>query len=280
MGAIRSTLDGASRGWADSDRHQLEAAKALASALGLDAWQPPQPLSYTRGASQAFAAGRLDSEFFEPAHAELRAHIHAMGGTRLGDIVKEKIRRGISPEYVESGDLPVINSQHVGKDRIALEETRATQRKLVAQGSTARTGLVRQWDVLLNSTGRITIGRCQCVLDNVEAVVDNHVSIIRPKPGLDPVYLASFLNSRFGLMQTEQSQTGSSGQIELRPELVEDFDIWLAPAGVQLKVREQVLAAHVSRRRARELLRAAQRAVEIAIEEDEAAALAYLKGIG
>ena len=120
---------------------------------------------------------------------------------------------------------------------------------------------------------RITIGRCQCLIEDIRAVVDNHVAIIRPEIGLDPVFLAAFLNSRLGLMQTEQSHTGSSGQIELRPDLAEDFIVWLAPAEVQLRVRESILAAHTARHDARRLFNRAQRVVE----RSEAAALKLLK---
>ena len=60
-----------------------------------------------------------------------------------------------------------------------------------------------------------TIGRSQVLLDDESAVVDGHVSIIKPKPGLDPVYLSLYLNTLPGQLQTERNWTGSSGQIEL-----------------------------------------------------------------
>lgn len=47
------------------------------AALGLDGWKPPQSLSYTGRASQAFAAGRIDAEHFQEQYfrvAILDAH--------------------------------------------------------------------------------------------------------------------------------------------------------------------------------------------------------------
>src|SRR5262249_14406064 len=148
------------------------------------------------------------------------------GEFRLGDQLIEPIRRGISPEYVEDGgEIIVINSKHVGKVQVEVENNRYTTRKLLANQTEGR-GEVQVGDVLLNSTGHITIGRCQCLLEDVEAIVDNHVAIIRPKVGLDPVYLACFLNALPGQMQSERGWTGSSGQIELRPDVIADYRIW------------------------------------------------------
>ena len=43
----------------------IEAEQTLLRALGLEGWQPPEPLSYTRCASEVFAAGRLDAEHYK-----------------------------------------------------------------------------------------------------------------------------------------------------------------------------------------------------------------------
>ena len=116
--------------------------------------------------------------------------------------------------------------------------------------------------MLLNSTGYITIGRCQTLLDDVLAVVDSHVSLIRPQPGLDPVYLGLFLNSLPGQMQTERGWTGSSGQIELRREVIQDYVIWKPDLALQLRIREMVEKANVARLEAHRLLEDAKRRVE------------------
>ena len=119
----------------------------------------------------------------------------------LGDWLAEPIRRGMQPEYDDDGDVIVINSQHVGKTHVELDDNRRASACFC--GAKSARGVVRPYDVLLNSTGYITIGRCQTLLDDVLAVVDSHVSIIRPQPGLDPVYLGLFLNSLPGQMQTD-----------------------------------------------------------------------------
>lgn len=256
------------------------AEQTLLQALGLENWSPPEPLSYTRKASEVWEAGRLDAEYFPPIYDALFDKIRAGEFVRLGDCLTEPLRRGISPDYDEDGEVLVINSQHVAKDQVILEgNRRAKHPALGVKGGVAasRTGLVRKGDVLMNSTGHMTIGRCHCLLEDVTAVVDNHVAIIRPKAELDPVYLACFLNGLPGKLQTERGFTGSSGQIELRPDVIADYLVWVAPWETQMAIRNAVESSHAARATAAELLERAKRAVEIAIEQSEAAALAYLE---
>lgn len=252
------------------------AENLLLEELGLSDWTPPTDLAYEATASQAFVAGRLDAEFFHPKYADVLSAIESKGAVRLGDYVKEKIHRGISPSYTEEGDYMVINSKHVGKSRISIDNTRLTNSDSILSRDLKR-GSLKKFDVLLNSTGRDTLGRCQCYLHDAPAVADNHIAIIRPKKGLDPVYLSTFIHGLPGAMQTDRNYTGSSGQIELRPELIERYLIWLAPHEIQMEIRRLVETSETKRLESQTLLDRAVRAVEIAIEEGEEAGLAYLE---
>ena len=104
---------------------------------------------------------------------------------------------------------------------------------------------------------------------------DNHVTVLRTSR-VDPIYLAVFLNSLLGQLQIERHIKGSSGQIELYPNDIAKIVFWDAPDQVQTDVRDAVLSAFREERRARDLLDAAKRAVEIAIENGEPAALTFL----
>jgi type I restriction enzyme M protein len=88
--------------------------------------------------------------------------------------------------------------------------------------------------------------------------------------------LAIFLNSLAGQLQVSKWLRGSSGQIELYPSDIAQFIVWLAPEAIQQSIRKAVEAAAANNRRAADLLDAAKRAVELAIEESEAVALQYL----
>lgn len=155
---------------------------------------------------------RFDADRFDPKYDEFFRRLHKAGSVvRLGDKLREKPRRGVQPIYDANGDILVINSQQVHADKIDLESCSRTTHDLVALKRNK--GRIKKYDVLLNSTGYITIGRCQAWLEDVEAIVDSHVTVLRPNDEIDPVYLAAFLNSRLGYLQTERAWTGSSGQI-------------------------------------------------------------------
>jgi len=79
------------------------------------------------------------------------------------------------------------------------------------------------------------------------------------------------------LAQVEQRLYGSSGQIELYPSDIADFTIWSAPKSLQAEVHQAVNKGFAAKQRAAQLLESAKRAVEIAIEQNEAAAMNYLK---
>jgi type I restriction enzyme, S subunit len=166
----------------------------------------------------------------------------------------------------------VINSKHVRINRVRFEDMRLAD---PAQAGV----LIEEGDLLLNGTGVGTIGRAAPYLSSAPAIPDNHVTVLRAE-GVDPIYLSVYLNSRIGQMQVERYLKGSSGQIELYPSDIAEFVIWRAPDDIEVSIREAVLRAFEAERRAGEHLEAAKRAVEIAIEEDEGAALHFLDQAG
>ncbi len=114
------------------------------------------------------------------------------------------------------------------------------------------------------------------MLDAIPAFVDGHVSIIRPTEALNPIYLGLYLNSLLGQLQTERGWTGSSGQIELRSEVISDYVVWKAPKDIQEQIATFVKNSHTARKQSKQLLEIAKRGVEIAIEQDEKTAETWI----
>lgn len=256
-----------------SSKRSIGVAEAhLLGSLGLENWQAPNPLSYVRRSSEAFASGRLDAQHFQPRFRVLTDFIKATGqGVRLADWLREN-QRGKQPDYADTG-LPVVNSKHVLRGEVRLDD----DNRNAAFGDDDL--LIHHGDVLMNGTGVGTIGRVAPYLHPETAIPDNHVTVLRPQKGLDAVYLSVFLNSMAGQWQVEQRLRGSSGQIELYPSDIAEFKVWIAPPAVQTDIRQAVETSYAKKQRAAKLLDAAKRAVEIAIEDSEAAALVYLTGV-
>jgi restriction endonuclease S subunit len=78
-----------------------------------------------------------------------------------------------------------------------------------------------------------------------------------------------------GKMQIQKWSNGGV-QPEISQPALKAIVVPIPPMAVQLKIRDLILNARQLRARSKGLLEAAKRAVEIAIEQDEAAGMAYL----
>lgn len=214
-------------------------------------------------------SGRLDAEHYQPKYEALYKALAANNKVfRLGDRLTFN-QRGSQPDYAESG-LSVINSKHVQRGEVNVDDTRFA---LLPDKDNAV--FIEQGDVLMNGTGVGTIGRAAPYLHAERALPDNHVTVLRTD-AMSPICLALYLNSIAGQMQVDQHFKGSSGQIELYPADIANF--WCPEIGkaTQRKIDALAQNSFTLKAKSERLLDAAKRAVEIAIEQDEAAGMAYL----
>ncbi len=273
---IEKTVKAAHAKLEQSKRLYAEAEETLLDELGLKNWRPPKESAAVKTFKESVGkSGRLDAEFYQPKYDKLFAHLRKTGqAVRLADWVKEPIKRGTQPEYSDDGEILVINSQHVGKTEVKLENNSYTTLEFAEENERA---VIGKYDVLLNSTGYITIGRCQTLLEDITAVVDGHVAIIRPKEGLDPVFLGIYLNALPGQLQTEQGWTGSSGQIELRRDIVENYVVWKPDMKIQARIHKLVENAYLAEQESKRLLELSKRAVEMSIKKGESKGMKVLE---
>jgi len=134
------------------------------------------------------------------------------------------INRGISPAYVNTGGVAVLNQKCVRDHAVNFDLGR---RHDTAVKKVSPERLLRAGDVLVNSTGTGTLGRvAQLRLGPSEpTTVDSHVTIVRPAPGLfHPEFFGYALVSIEG--QIQAGGEGCGGQTELsRSKLAEGYRI-------------------------------------------------------
>ena len=203
----------------------------------------------------------MDAEHFQPKYERLAAYIKSRGSARqLGDIAPV-IRRGRQPRYVDQGGVLVINSRYVGRQLLNTDDAERTDLQFRHATPAART---QKGDVLRNSTGVGSIGRANCVLHEERTIVDNHVTVIRVADAqeVDTAYLAVFLNSQLGMLQTEQWLSGSSGHIELYPASIAKFWIHLPSIERQVAIGQRVREAYDARQRLMALMEDTRELVE------------------
>lgn len=135
--------------------------------------------------------------------------------------------------------------------------------------------IIQQGDVLMNGTGVGTIGRAAPYLHAEKALPDNRVTVLRTD-AMSPICLALYLNAIAGQYQVDQHFKGSSGQIELYPADIANFWCPELDQASQQKIDTLAQQSFTLKVQSERLLDAAKRAIEIAIEQDEAAGMAYL----
>ncbi|WP_204158264.1 MULTISPECIES: restriction endonuclease subunit S [Mycolicibacterium] len=161
---------------------------------------------------------------------------HALNGgleIRVADAA-EMLSRGVSPKYVERGGVTVLNQKCVRNQRVSLSPARS-----MAPLSTRLDRLLRKNDVLVNSTGVGTLGRTARWTDSVEATVDSHITIVRFDDAVvDPVCAG------FGLLRLESAieslSEGSTGQTELRRDLLGNLRLLVPPRAAQRQTAEEL----------------------------------------
>ncbi len=248
----------------------MKASDLLLKAIGMQGVSFAAKAVNIRSFSSSLAvSGRLDAEHYQPKYEALYKALSASNRVfRLGERLSFN-QRGSQPDYADTG-LRVINSKHVQRGDVLIDDTR-----FAVLPDKANAVFIEQDDVLMNGTGVGTIGRAAPYLYKQRALPDNHVTVLRTD-AMSPICLALYLNSIAGQMQVDQHFKGSSGQIELYPADIANFWCPEIAKSMQKKIDALAQSSFELKAKSERLLEAAKRAVEIAIEQDEAAGMAYL----
>ena len=187
--------------------------------------------------------GRADAEYFHPEYLRLSRILRAKGCVRLDSLAK--ITDGIhaSPDVVEEGGVRYLSAKCVKDNEFSLWD--ALQISKEQDDANKRTRL-RVDDVLITTVG--TIGNAAVVSDDLLPTnADRHLGIVRMKPesGVDPYYLSTFLNSRFGRFQTLREATGNV-QLNLFIEKMNALQVPVLP--MQEQVAKLTRRAYTTRR--------------------------------
>lgn len=262
--AVRLATQARSEGLAALER----AERTLVHALGLDTWSPPEALSYVRSSSQAFAVGRLDAQFFAPRVEQLLARL-GRDGLRLSDVAPARHERF---EPTGSGEFDYIEIGSLGADGTAASESVP-----MAEAPSRATQYVRTGDVITSTVRPIRRLSALVAPEQDGAVCSSGFVVLQPQ-GISGEVLLTYLRLPLvcELMDLHTSAT-------MYPAISES-DLLALPIpaiapSVQAQVQDAVRQSAHARQRASRLLDAAKRAVEIAIEDGEPAALRHLRDV-
>lgn len=143
------------------------------------------------------------------------------------------LARGVAPKYTEKDDFYVLNQKCIRDWRVSLKDARFTDTEAKKVHDDR---ILRDNDILVNSTGQGTLGRvAQFLKLDRPATVDSHITIVRPSPDLVfPEYLGYVLKGRQN--EIELLAEGSTGQTELSKLKLANLSIDLPPLDQQKKI--------------------------------------------
>lgn len=252
-----------------------QAGNLLLESLGISDFSPSTEAVNIKSFKDSFAStGRLDAESYQPKYDQLRSILESYPGgvTTIDELacqitngaeVREYQEEGVA--YLRVGDLKNLSIDASSVVRIAPASAEQGLEKIGLQAG----------DVLVSRSGSLAV---TAVVEPEwkDALISSHLIRLRIQDAkIDPYYLALFLGSVPGKMQIQQRSNGGV-QPEISQPALKSIVVPIPPASVQQEIKYLVLSAQKLRDASNDLLEAAKRAVEIAIEQDEAAGLAYL----
>ena len=249
-----------------------EAQTLLLSELGLANWQPKHQLTFVKNFSDTQRAERIDADYFQPKYDEI---INAIKNYSGGwDILENQVHvkdTNFNPDaeteykYIELANIG--SNGEITDCMVEQGENLPTRaRRKVAAGDV----IVSSIEGSLESIALITEEYDNALCSTGFHVVQSEV--------LNSKVLLVLLKSSVGQLQLKK---GCSGTI-LTAINKEEFSKIAVPKireEKQSEIEQKVIESFSLRRRAKDLLEHAKRAVEIAIEQDEQAAIDWLASV-
>jgi len=247
--------------------YQTAAEQTLLRALGLEGWEPPEPLTYTRRASEALAAARFDAEYFAPRVAQLLAKLSADGLT-ISDVAPARHDAFDASKHA-ADTFHYIEISGLRSDGTATSEPTPTN-----EAPSRASQKVHQGDIITSTVRPIRRLSAIIAPDQHEHVCSSGFVVLEPK-AIAPEVLLTYLRLPI-VCELMDLHTSASLYPAISERDILKLPIPKIPDKAAKEIIIQIRQAHQSRQSAQALLAKAKRAVEVAIEEGEEKALLSL----
>ncbi len=255
-----------------SDTEYLEVKKLLEAEIGIDMSSITNGGVSLKSFSESFGnTGRLDAEYYQPKYDKLMQAVSLSVHKKLKEIVT--ISKSIEPgsEAYKDNGIPFIRISDISKYEISAPD------KYLEPGSKYDLPIyyLKKDEILFSKDG--SVGIAYKVKSDAPMITSSallHLTI-KDNSKILPDYLTAVLNSDIVQLQAERDAGGSIIKhwklSEIKEVLVPVLDI-----SRQKAVSEKSSKSFELRHRSKKLLEYAKQAVEMAIEQNETTAAAWL----
>ena len=255
-----------------SKTRHIEAQTLLLSELGLADWQPKHQLTFVKNFSDTEDVERVDADYFQPKYDEIVNAIKDYSGGwdtlgNQGHLKDTNFNPDAETEY-KYIELANIGSDgeitdcmvEWGEDLPTRARRKVTIRDVIVssiEGSLGSIALItEEYDNALCSTGFHVVESDVLNSETLLVLLKSSVGKLQLKKGCSGTILTAINKSEFSKIAVPKIR--AEKQIEIQQEVIESFNL---------------------RKRAKDLLEHAKRAVEIAIEQDEQTAINWLASV-
>lgn len=253
-----------------------QAESLLLHSLGLQNFEPSAEKVNIKGFKQSFlATGRLDAEYYQKKYEDIIERIMSQTHDVLSRLVS--IKKSIEPgsdQYDDKG-LPFLRVADYNKYDFSEPDKKLSWRYCTENAKLIEDLKPKKDTILFSKDG--TVGIAYQVRENLNLITSGAILhlTVNNKKAVFPEYLTLVLDSIVGQMQADRDTGGSIIQ-HWRPDEIKKMLIPIASIDVQQKIKEFADESHKLMKQSESLLETAKRAVEIAIEQNEAAAMEWI----
>jgi type I restriction enzyme S subunit len=255
-----------------------KAEALLLKSLGLENFSPSSKNTNIKSFKRSFqATSRLDAEYYQPKYEEIIDHIKTQPHAKLSELVtiKKSIEPG-SDEYSDNEDgLPFLRVADYNKFGIT-EPQKKLKTSFVTENQSKLDSLMPNAETILFSKDG-SVGEAHCLSKDSNFITSGAVLhlTVRDKKKVLPDYLTLVLNSKLVKMQAERD-AGGSIILHWRVGEIEEVLVPVIDPKTQSQISSLVQESFALKSKSEKLLETAKQAVEMAIEESEEKATAFI----
>lgn len=244
-----------------------QAQQLLQDELNLDSLKISTQNTTTKSLSEVFNSERLDAEYFMPKYDDYYEKIktykngYAEVGSLFTQVQTKCLRSDPSYKYIEIGDIN-IGTGAVSFNVITTEELPDNAKIMTKKG-----------DILISKV-RPNRGAV-AILDDNNFLVSGAFTVLRESTKYKKEVLQVVLRSEIYKDWLLRYNVGTSYPV-IKDEDVLNMPLPLIDDNIQQQIASHVQESFSLRKRSEELIKTAVKAVEIAIEQNEEAAISYI----
>ncbi len=260
-----------------SKQTYTQAEQLLLSEIGLQNFTPSMEAVNIKSFADSFAtSGRLDAEYYQPKYEQIVTQIEQQQHDHLDNLVT--IKKSIEPgsKYYTDEGLAFLRVADYSKQGLT-EPQKYLSDEFIQENAEKIALLKPKKDTILFSKDG-SVGTAYQLREDFNGITSGailHLNI-KNEEKLLPEYLTLVLNSELVQLQAERD-AGGSIILHWRVSEIESVVIPIISLEKQQQIADLVEQSFALKQQSEHLLEVAKRAVEIAIEESEDVAMAYIK---